>query len=163
MTPLSAVPLTLVVNGRAVRCRIPAQTTLTELLRSHLALPGTKVGCGVGECGACTVLVDDVPVVSCLVLAAELEGRRITTIETDDDAAVAVLRRTFVTAGGLQCGFCTPGMILAASRLPAGADPVAIRAGLAGNLCRCTGYVRIVAAVQQARRQPRRRRARRGG
>jgi carbon-monoxide dehydrogenase small subunit len=89
-------------------------------------------------------------------MAAELEGRRITTIETEDDAAVAALRRAFVVAGGLQCGFCTPGMILAASRLPTDADPGAIRAGLAGNLCRCTGYVRIVAAVQQAQRRHRR-------
>ncbi len=152
MKPATTVRVAVTVNGRRVRVEVPAATTLVELLRSHLGLTGTKVGCGVGECGACTVLLDGEPVASCLVLAAEVDGRRVSTIEDRRSARVRRLQEAFVAAAGLQCGFCTPGMILAASALPPDADEAAIRAGLVGNICRCTGYTKIVAAVRRAGR-----------
>ena len=152
MTPSPTVRLAVTVNGRRVRLDVPAETTLVDLLRSHLGLSGAKVGCGVGECGACTVLLDGAPVASCLVLAAEVDGRRVRTIEDARNPRVRRLQEAFVAAAGLQCGFCTPGMILAASPLPPDADEAAIRAGLAGNICRCTGYTKIVAAVRRAGR-----------
>lgn len=158
MTPSATARLAVTVNGRRVRLEVPAETTLAELLRVELGLTGTKVGCGVGECGACTVLLDGAPVASCLVLAAEIDGRRVSTIEDDRNPRVRRLREAFVAAAALQCGFCTPGMILAASALPPDADEATIRAGLAGNVCRCTGYTKIVAAVRRAGR----RRTRRG-
>lgn len=141
------------VNGQPLGLDLPASTTLADLLRSELRLTGTKEGCGVGECGACTVLVDDEPMLSCLMLAAEAGGRRITTIECDDDPRLERLREAFLEESAFQCGFCTPGMVLAASRLPAGASAAAIRAALVGNLCRCTGYTKIVRAVQRAGRK----------
>ena len=139
------------INGRPCALEVPAATTLAELLRAGLGLSGTKIGCGVGECGACTVLVDGDPVLACLMLAAEADGRAVTTIEADDEPILR-LQRAFVQQAGLQCGFCTPGMILAASRLPPGSDAKAIRAALAGNICRCTGYTKIVSAVERAQR-----------
>ena len=156
--PSAALPIAFELNGRAQRRRVAAATTLVDLIRETLRLTGTKVGCGVGECGACTVLLDGEPVLGCLVLAAEVDGRRVTTIEDEHDERLQRLRAAFVAAGALQCGFCTPGMILAASRLPDGADPATIRAALVGNLCRCTGYSKIVRAVQRAGRpRPQRR------
>ena len=153
MTPSATVRIAVTVNGRVVDCVVPAATTLIDLLRSHLALTGTKLGCGVGECGSCTVLVDDEPALSCLVLAAELDGRSVTTIEDEQDERIRGLQQAFVATAGLQCGFCTPGMILTASRLPADAEEAAIRAGLVGNICRCTGYSKIVTAVRRAGRR----------
>lgn len=152
--------ITVDVNGRAHAVRVDARDTLADLLRDRLGLTGTKIGCGVGECGACTVLLDGAPVVSCLVLAVETDGRRVTTIEDARDPRLEALRQAFVAEAALQCGFCTPGMILAARALPADADDAAVRAGLAGNLCRCTGYTAIVRAVRAATR--RRVRGRRG-
>ncbi len=125
------------VNGRSETVLIAARTTLLALLRSDLRLTGTKEGCGAGDCGACTVLVDDQPTLACLVLAAEADGREVVTIETEHDARVARLRESFLAEAAFQCGYCTPGMIMAASRLPSDADRDAIRSALAGNLCRC--------------------------
>jgi len=142
--------ITVDVNGREHALRVEARDTLAALLRDHLGLTGTKIGCGVGECGACTVLLDGVPVVACLVLAVEADGRRVTTIEDERDPRLEALRQAFVAEAALQCGFCTPGMILAARALPEGADDEAVRAGLAGNICRCTGYTAIVRAVARA-------------
>jgi carbon-monoxide dehydrogenase small subunit len=156
--PARTLTVDVEVNGMPRQARVPAATTLVELLRDHLALRGTKIGCGTGECGACTVLLDDAPVVACLVLAPEVDGRRVTTIEADGDARLAALQSAFVAEAALQCGFCTPGMILAAHPLAPDAHATAIRAALVGNLCRCTGYAAIVRAVERAGRPARRRR-----
>ena len=141
--------VTVQLNGRRTRWSIAPVTTLLEALRQH-GLTGAKEGCGIGECGTCTVLVDGMPVVSCLVLAAEVEGARITTIEGTRDRRIARMRDAFLAEGALQCGACTPGMIIAASRIRDGATPEAIREALVGNVCRCTGYSSIVRAVQRA-------------
>jgi carbon-monoxide dehydrogenase small subunit len=147
------VRVSVTVNGRARKVRVSASTTLLNLLRDHLGLTGTKEGCGVGECGACAVVLDGKAVLACLVLAAEVDRRSVTTIEQARDARLRLLRHAFAEEGALQCGFCTPGMILVASRLPARATTSAIRAELAGNICRCTGYSKIVRAVRRAGRK----------
>src|SRR5580765_1855486 len=122
---------------------------LLDVLREECGLTGTKEGCGEGECGACTVLLDGEPVNSCLVPFAQARGAKIKTIEGLRSHA---LQETFVTEGGAQCGICTPGMILAAAALPMKASLAEIRAGLAGNLCRCTGYEGIYRAIRKARK-----------
>lgn len=142
--------LSLRVNGEPVAVTVEPRITLLEMLRSACQLTGTKDGCGVGECGACTVLLDDQPVSSCLVLAVETQGRHVTTIESHHDIRIERMRAAFLESSALQCGFCTPGMIIAASRISAGASAKGIRAALAGNVCRCTGYTKIVQAIQQA-------------
>jgi aerobic-type carbon monoxide dehydrogenase small subunit (CoxS/CutS family) len=153
-TPGGAVTRTLQVNGEARTVAFPVHHTLLEVLREELALTGTKHGCELGECGTCTVLVDGRPVLSCLVLAAEVEGRAIETVEgLADGNALHPLQRTFADLGAAQCGYCTPGILMAAKALlaakpsPSRAD---VRAALAGNLCRCTGYQKILEAVEGA-------------
>jgi aerobic-type carbon monoxide dehydrogenase small subunit (CoxS/CutS family) len=138
------------VNETLHELDLPASSTLADLLRDRLGLTGTKVGCNVGECGACTVLLDSAPVLACLVLAPEVDGCEVTTVEAAGDARISRLQRAFVEEAGLQCGFCTPGMVMAASRLRADSDAGKIRAALAGNICRCTGYQKIVNAVARA-------------
>jgi aerobic carbon-monoxide dehydrogenase small subunit len=127
---------------------------LIDVLRDRLRLTGTKEGCGEGECGACTVLLDDEAVNSCMVLAYQARGRRITTIEgVAREGKPDRLQKAFVEHGAIQCGFCTPGMVLTAKALLSkNARPTEqeIREGIAGNLCRCTGYVNIVKAIQAA-------------
>ena len=152
MTAREQMSVSLTLNGEAIERTVPAATTLLDFLRVHAGLTGTKAGCDMGECGSCTVLVDGEPLLACLVLAVELDGRAVTTIEDRNNDAVAALQRAFVAEAGLQCGFCTPGFIMAASVLKPGASDEEIRAGLAGNVCRCTGYTKIVAAVQRAQR-----------
>ena len=159
MTPATEVEVAITVNGHRYARTVPAATTLVDFLRSELGLTGTKVGCTGGECGACTVLVNGAAVVSCLMLAVEANGSTITTIEHVDDDRLQALTRAFVAEAGLQCGYCTPGMIMAAYEVPADADADTIRAALVGNLCRCTGYTKIVRAVQRAGRRRRRARA----
>ena len=149
----ATIGVSVSVNGHARTARVAATATLLDLLRGPIGLTGTKEACGVGECGACTVLLDGEPAVACLVLAAEVQDRAVVTIEHTTDARIARLRRAFSEEAALQCGFCTPGMILAASRLPPNATATRIRAALAGNICRCTGYTKIVRAVQRAGRR----------
>jgi 4-hydroxybenzoyl-CoA reductase subunit gamma len=142
------------VNGRAVSVAAPDSALLLELLRGPLQLTGTKQGCDGGECGACTVLVDGAPRLACITLAASVEGRLVETIESlAPQGRLAALQRAFPEKLGAQCGFCTPGMVMAAEALlreHPRPDEAQIRAALAGNLCRCTGYVKIVESVQAA-------------
>ena len=146
--------LTLTVNGEARTVAFPTHHTLLEVLREELGLTGTKHGCELGECGTCTVLVDGRPVLSCLALAAELEGRAIETVEgLQLGNRLHPLQETFADLGAAQCGYCTPGILMAAKALLASnASPTRsdVRAALAGNLCRCTGYVKILEAVEGA-------------
>ena len=143
------------VNGRPVEREIDAEARLLVVLREGLHLTGTKEGCGDGECGACTVLLDGAAVNSCLVLAAQADGKEIVTIEglagPGDD--LHPIQAAFVEAGGVQCGFCTPGFIMSTvALLTANPDPTdeEIRTALEGNLCRCTGYEKILDAVRLA-------------
>ena len=149
--------ISLTVNGRSERADVPASTTLLELLRERLHLTGTKEGCGIGECGACTVLLDGLPVTACLVLAVEADGCDVRTIEGEaTDGRLSALQRAFIDAGAIQCGFCTPGMIMSARALlernPNPTDEDIVEA-IAGNLCRCTGYEGILHAVRLAGRR----------
>ena len=138
----------LTLNGKPRRVDVHPMKRLLDVLREDCALTGTKEGCGEGECGACTVLVDGVPVNSCLVPAAQVSGARVTTIE--GLGGRHPLQRAFVEHGGAQCGICTPGMIMAAVALGRKPALEAIRAGLAGNLCRCTGYSAIYRSIAAA-------------
>jgi carbon-monoxide dehydrogenase small subunit len=147
-----------VVNGRAVGVRVHPMARLLDVLRRDLALTGTKEGCGEGECGACTVLVDGELANSCLMPVLQVEGCRVTTIEgvARQDGELHAVQQAFIEHGGAQCGICTPGMVLAAVNLlerHPNPNEEQIRAGLAGNLCRCTGYMRIFQAVVQAQRR----------
>ena len=149
------------VNGTAVEVDVPGMRRLLDVLREDLALTGTKEGCGEGECGACTVLVDGAPVDSCLVPVCQMAEAEIRTVEGLATAATSKdtldeLQHAFLLTGGAQCGICTPGMILAAVPIPRGAGLPQIREALAGNLCRCTGYSAIYRAVQAATRKGRR-------
>jgi aerobic carbon-monoxide dehydrogenase small subunit len=148
------------VNQRDVTVRVHPMARLLDVLRQDLHLTGTKEGCGEGECGACSIVIDGQLANSCLLPALQAEGTSITTIEglAPGDDELHAVQQAFITHGGAQCGICTPGMVLAAATLlercpnPTEED---IRVGLAGNLCRCTGYMRIFEAVIQAQRQAR--------
>ncbi len=156
--PANAAPdrihLTLRVNGEETPVSFAPYKTLLEVLREDLGLTGTKHGCELGECGACTVLLDGRPVLSCLVLALECEGRSVETIEgVARGRELHPLQAAFADLGGSQCGYCTPGVILTAKALLAeNPSPTReeIQAATAGNLCRCTGYQQIVEAVESA-------------
>ena len=136
------------LNGAEVEVEAPAMKRLLDVLREECGLTGTKEGCGEGECGACTVLVDGLPVVSCLVPFAQVSGARVETIE--GLGGRHPLQRAFAEHSGAQCGICTPGMIMAAVALGPNPTLDEVRAGLAGNLCRCTGYEAIYRAVLDA-------------
>ena len=157
----NATAIAFTLNGRRVRAGSPPMKRLLDVVREEFGLTGTKEGCGEGECGACTVLVDGAPVNSCLVPVAQMAGADVVTIEGLD--GLHPLQEAFVREGGAQCGICTPGMIMAAVALPPKASLEEVRTGLAGNLCRCTGYTAILRAVLESRRipRPRRRPARR--
>lgn len=139
------------VNGRHVRVDVSGSTRLLDALREDLRLTGTKEGCGEGECGACSVLINGEVVNSCLIAAGQVEGCNVTTVEgLATNGALSLLQRAFIDHGAAQCGICTPGMLLAAhvllqrTRRPNADD---VREALAGNLCRCTGYTKIIEAV----------------
>jgi carbon-monoxide dehydrogenase small subunit len=143
--------LRLWVNGRRRKVTVPPLKRLLDTLREDLGLTGTKEGCGEGECGACTVLIDGEAVNSCLVPTVQVDGARVTTIEgLGKKRRLSRLQRAFLEHGGAQCGICTPGMIVAASALPKHPTRGEIEVGLAGNLCRCTGYIKICDAVAVA-------------
>ena len=145
----------LTVNGAPVETDAPGMRRLLDLLREDLGLTGTKEGCGEGECGACTVLLDGAPVLSCLVPVCQVKGTDIRTVEAlaPEPGRLNVLQHAFLETGGAQCGICTPGMLMAGEAfLVSGAAPTdeAIREAIAGNLCRCTGYTQIIDAVRLA-------------
>ncbi|MEE9202645.1 MAG: (2Fe-2S)-binding protein [Dehalococcoidia bacterium] len=143
--------VTLTVNGENCQALAEPRHTLLELLRDGLGLTGTKEGCGDGNCGACTVLLDGRPVNSCLVLALEAQGREVVTVEgLARNGALHPLQQALIDHGAIQCGFCTPGLVMAAYALlrdnPHPAEPE-VRMAIAGNLCRCTGYDKVVRAI----------------
>ncbi len=146
--------VSFVLNGKPVTAEVTPEQLLVDLLRDDLGLTGTKKGCGVGECGACTIIIDGKAVNSCLVLAATADGCKIETIEgVRDGNKLHRLQQAFVDHGAVQCGFCTPGMIMSAKALlDENPQPTRreIEVALSGNMCRCTGYKKIVDAVQTA-------------
>jgi carbon-monoxide dehydrogenase small subunit/xanthine dehydrogenase small subunit len=138
-----------ILNGAAVEVDAHPMKRLLDVLREDCGLTGTKEGCGEGECGACTVLLDGEAVNACLVPLAQVRGRTVLTIEGLEGRHP--LQEAFVSEGGTQCGICTPGMIMAAAALPPNPTPDEVRHGLAGNICRCTGYMGIYRAIARAR------------
>ena len=148
-----AKEIQFVFNGNPMKMVIRDHWTLLHLIREELGYTGTKEGCGSGECGACTVIVDGEAVNSCLYLAAEIEGKQLTTIEglAASDGTLHPIQKSFVEKGGIQCGFCSPGMILSAKALldkTPNASDADIKEAIAGNLCRCTGYVQIIDSIK---------------
>lgn len=147
-----------ILNGEPVELEIEPHLTLLQLLRDKLELIGTKEGCGMGECGSCTVLLDGKTVNSCIFPALEVEGKKVTTIEglTDPRGNLHPIQKAFIDYGAVQCGFCTPGMVLSAKALldenPKPSEKE-IRHGIAGNLCRCTGYLQIIQAIKAVSEQ----------
>jgi len=151
--------LRFTVNGKPRCLEIEADRRLIDILREDLDLTGCKEGCGEGECGACTILLNDRAVLACLTLAAGLQDAHVTTIEgLKQDGELDILQQAFIEEGAVQCGFCTPGMILSASALlqrnPSPSEEE-IRLALAGNICRCSGYAQIIRAVQRAAQERR--------
>jgi carbon-monoxide dehydrogenase small subunit len=144
--------ITLTVNNQTHGLTVATNRTLVEVIRQELGLTGTKIGCGQGDCGACTVIMDGRPVNSCLVLAVQADGSHITTIEgIETDQGLHPLQEAFVEKGAIQCGFCSPGMILTGKNLLESnpeADEGEIRDAISGNLCRCSGYQKIVEAIR---------------
>lgn len=142
------------VNGEYYEMMVNPHSTLLEVLREELGLTGAKEGCGMGACGACTVIVDGSAVLACLTLALSVEGKTIKTVEgLADGEELSPLQKSFVEHGAIQCGFCTPGMIMSANALLAGnphPGQEQIKKAISGNLCRCTGYVQIVDAIEKA-------------
>jgi carbon-monoxide dehydrogenase small subunit len=149
------VSISFTLNGDAVTAEVPPSWTLLKTLREYFELTGAKEGCGAGECGACTVIVDGEAVNSCLYPVSEVEGKAVTTIEgiAGKDGTLHPLQQAFIENNGVQCGFCTSGMIMSAKSLldqnpaPTEGD---IRKAIAGNLCRCTGYVQIIESIEKA-------------
>ena len=146
--------ISLTVNGRAVSLEVDAGDTLLEVLRNRLGLTGVKKGCGVGECGACTVLIDGSPVNSCIFLAVWADQKKIVTVEgLAKNNELSKVQKAFVEEGAVQCGFCTPGFIMTATAMVETGKKFTreeIKKELAGNLCRCTGYQNIIKAVEKA-------------
>lgn len=157
---MQPIALSCIVNGEAVAAMVDPTMTLLNFLRSELKLFGTKEGCGEGECGACTIIMNGVAVNSCLILAAEVEGANIITVEgLAQGDKISILQEEFIEKDALQCGFCTPGMLMSArallDRIP---NPTVdeVKEALAGNFCRCTGYFPIIDAVMATAERERR-------
>lgn len=153
-TPEEHLPVAVSINGRVYRGHVEARTTLADFIREDAALTGTKLGCEHGVCGACTVLVDDAPARSCLMLAVQADGRRVRTVESlADGSELNALQRSFRNHHSLQCGFCTAGFLMSATALleenPSPSREEIVET-VSGSLCRCTGYQTIVAAVEEA-------------
>ena len=150
----STTEIEFTLNGRTTRVSVPVSSSALTMLREALDLKGAKLACGEGECGACTVIVDGMSVNSCLMFAADCDGREITTIEgLQNDSGLDPVQQAFVDLGSVQCGFCTPGMIMQARNIldrHPNPDEETIRRGLEGNICRCTGYSKIIEAVKAA-------------
>ena len=150
--------ISLNINGKSVVLKVEPTETLLHVIRERLHLTGTKEGCGRGDCGACTVLMDRYAVNSCLILAPQIDGHSITTIERlSNDGQLDAIQQSFIDFGAIQCGFCTPGMVLSAKALlsknPNPTDDE-IRTAISGNLCRCTGYIKIVDAIRSLKSNP---------
>lgn len=155
---MKKVSVSFTLNGDSVTAEVPVTWTLLKTLREYFELTGAKEGCGVGECGACTVIMDGEAINSCLCPIPEAEGRSVTTIEglADEDGALHPLQDAFLKNNGVQCGFCTSGMIMSSKALlDQNPDPTEddIRTTIAGNFCRCTGYVQIVESVEMAAKE----------
>jgi aerobic carbon-monoxide dehydrogenase small subunit len=145
--------VTLIVNGKNISTKAHPLSRLLDVLRENIKLTGTKEGCGEGECGACSVLLDGELVNSCLVPVIQAEGKKVTTVEGLSKKSLSKLQESFLKCGGAQCGICTPGMLIASLALKQDKKKVSrreIREGLAGNLCRCTGYSQIIDSIQKA-------------
>ncbi len=154
VTPLKSFPITFTLNDQTVSVAVDAKELLVDTLRERFGLTGTKKACGTGDCGACTVLIDGKAVRSCILLTATVAGKKVLTIEgLGDEEHIHPIQQAFVDVGAVQCGYCTPGMILTAKALlDKNPKPSAdeIREAISGNLCRCTGYTKIVKAIKQA-------------
>jgi carbon-monoxide dehydrogenase small subunit len=153
VTPISSQVVTVTVNGLTVEKEVPARRLLVHLLRDDLDLTGTHIGCDTGSCGACTVHLDGVPVKSCAVLAVQADGARVTTVEGLAEDELTPLQQSFSDHHALQCGYCTPGMLMSATALLADNPSPSeddVKLALQGNICRCTGYWNIVEAVVAA-------------
>ena len=149
--------MSVTVNSEDYELRIAPNRTLLDVLREDLGLTGSKKGCDSGECGACTILLDGLPILACITLACEVGGRKIETIEgLAKGGCFSLLQKAFIEHGAIQCGFCTPGMVLSASALLR-SSPVPtvedIKKSISGNLCRCTGYMKIVEAIHSAAKE----------
>jgi carbon-monoxide dehydrogenase small subunit len=146
------IKIEFTLNGKLMEVEVPPHWTLLKLLREKLGLTGTKEGCGIGECGACTVLMDGMPVNSCLVLAPKVEGRKIETIEgLGSRDSLHPLQKSFIDHGAIQCGFCTPGILMSSKALLGKiSNPTReeIKEAISGHLCRCTGYHQIIEAIE---------------
>jgi len=141
-----------ILNGDSVEVEVPSHWTLLRLLREKFGLTGTKEGCGIGECGACTVLMDGIPVNACLVLAPKVDGRKVETVEgLGSRESLHPLQKSFIDHGAIQCGFCTPGILMSSKALLEGkSNPTReeIKEAISGHLCRCTGYQQIIEAIE---------------
>ncbi len=151
---MEKIKISFILNDENVSAEVDPRKRLLDILREDFSLTGVKEGCSEGECGACTVIIDDKAVTSCLVLAPQVNGHRVTTIEgLEKNGELHPLQEAFIKAGAVQCGFCTPGMILAAKALlDKNPDPTReeIKTAISGNLCRCTGYKKIIEAIEVA-------------